>query len=58
MTRIVPASKVLLFSFFIAVIMIGSLLLILPDMWRGRGDSLLDVLFTSVSAVLRPASSL
>ena len=52
MTRIVPASKVLLFSFFIAVIMIGSLLLMVPDMWRGRGDlHYIDALFTSVSAV-------
>ncbi len=52
MTRIVPAGKVLLFSFFIGVIIAGSLLLMLPDMWRGKGElHYIDALFTAVSAV-------
>ena len=52
MTRIVPAGKVLLFTFFIGVIIAGSLLLTLPDMWRGKGElAYIDALFTAVSAV-------
>ncbi|WP_455382464.1 TrkH family potassium uptake protein [Salinispira pacifica] len=52
MKRILPAGKVLLFSFFIGVIFAGSVLLMLPDMWRGSEPiRYVDALFTSVSAV-------
>jgi trk system potassium uptake protein TrkH len=52
MQRVLSSSKMLLFSFFIVVILLGSLLLYLPDMWRGAQPlHYVDALFTSVSAV-------
>lgn len=52
MARIASSNKVVLFSFFIIVILIGSLLLSLPGMWKGRHPlHYIDALFTSVSAV-------
>ena len=44
--------KVLLFSYFISLILIGSFLLSIPEAWNGDGNlKYIDALFTSTSAV-------
>ncbi len=44
--------KIMLFSFFIILILLGTGLLLLPGMWGGEGRvSVIDALFTSTSAV-------
>ncbi|HAP43899.1 MAG: hypothetical protein A2087_02380 [Spirochaetes bacterium GWD1_61_31] len=46
------AEKILVFSYFIGIIVIGTSLLVLPGIWRGGGAlSWHDALFTATSAV-------
>jgi len=50
--RVFSSEKLVLFGFFTTVILLGSGLLSLPDMWRGvKPLSYVDALFTSASAV-------
>ena len=52
MHRILNSQQFTLLSFFIAVILIGSVLLVHPDAWNGEGRlPYIDALFTSTSAV-------
>jgi len=52
MHRELASERTVLFSYFIALISVGAVLLYLPSSWSGSGKlSFLDALFTSVSAV-------
>jgi len=51
MVRVIPSRKLLLFGYFVAIILSGSLLLSLPEAWGGSGGvRYVDALFTSTSA--------
>ncbi|AJA90508.1 potassium transporter [Borreliella chilensis] len=46
------SDKFLLFSYFVLIMLVGSLLLMMPISWKGDGKlSYIDALFTAVSAV-------
>lgn len=52
MRRRISSDKLLIFSYFIGVIIAGSVLLSLPPSWEGEGSlSALDAVFTATSAV-------
>jgi len=52
MKKYISSEKIILFSYFILLILGGSLILQIPVLWKGSGNlSYTDTLFTAVSAV-------